>query len=408
VAAVVADVSCIPDLPDGTVVAPDASPDAVSPEGASPEAGVVPVGCGDGFIDLAAGEQCDPGPTGRGLAVAGCNPDCTIQCDTDAGYLWPKNNHCYELAPALATRLYIGADRQVCGALPGTVHVATFASEDEFRSVAQHVDAGWFWVGLQETSNNNDYTSFAEFEPGWAIPCTGCYVHTTDPTTGLPPGKATGTGGLYCVQASSNLAEQSWRMVPCSGLSPGLSVICEREPVGTQARLCKAGTCIDLVWTLGTKSYVYGVVPLSASDAELTCAVLGGRLVVLGSRDEREQLWKQLSKLTVVPTALWIGLSQAGAAAPGDGGPDGAATADATATGPWTWDDDAAVSAYPSAWAYARPTPAANHATRAYLLKEEPPGSDDTLARNDGPMPQMLPYVCEVPADAGAPPIGDP
>jgi hypothetical protein len=393
VAAVLTDVSCIPDLPDGTPV--------TVADGASPDGHVVPAGCGDGFIDLAAGEQCDPGV--RGVALAGCNRDCTMQCDLDAGFLWSKNNHCYELEPTPSPVLYNGAERQVCAVLPGSPHVVTFASEDEFRAVTEHIDAGWFWVGLQETTNNNDYTSLAEFEPGWSTPCTGCYAHTTDPKVGLPAGKATGTGGLYCVQASSDPAEPSWRTVPCTG--PGLRVICEREPVGSQARSCDAGTCVDLLWTHGSKSYVIGLVPLSASDAEEACIDLGGRLVVLRSRDEREQLWKELAKLTAKPTSLWIGLAQQPAVATDDGGGrDASATADAAAaTGPWIWDDDAGANAYVSAWAYNRPTTATTHSTRAYLMKEQPPASDDTLARNDGPMPSVLPYVCELAVDAGGP-----
>jgi hypothetical protein len=359
--------------------------------GTSSSSGAIPPGCGDGYIDLNAGEQCDPGPQGSG--VSGCNSNCTLQCSADGGFLWPKNNHCYELS-GTATSLYIGADRNVCAPLSGAPHVATFASEEEFRAVAGGVSAGWFWVGLQEPTNDNDYVSQAELEPGWSMQCSGCYVHTADVTMGLPKSTVVGTGGDYCVQASSDLKQNSWQMVPCGGLNSGLPVVCEREPVGSQARACDAGTCIELVWTQGAKSYVYAAAPLPADQAEAACQGMGGRLVVLRSRDEREQLWKELGKLTAVPVKVWIGLSEAFI----DGGAsDASSPTDGAVSGGWRWDDDASDDAYVSQWGYDQPKTTANHSQRAYLMSEQPAASDDTLARNDGPMPAALPYVCEVP-----------
>jgi hypothetical protein len=374
--------ACVPDLP------PDRGMASSGSSGGTDDGGPIPAGCGDGYIDLRAGEQCDPGAAGRGLTVFGCNPDCTMQCPGDAGFLWTKNNHCYELA-GTATSLYTGADRRVCGALPGTAHVVTFASEEEFRAVAPGVNTGWFWVGLQEPANNNDYVSLAALEPGWVGPCPGCYVHSADLTMGLPKSTVTGTGADYCVQAASDLGQRSWQMVPCTGLSAGLPVVCEREPVGTQARPCDAGTCFDLVWTLGTKTYVYVAAPSPADEAEAACRGLGGRLVVLRSRDEREQLWKELGKQMLVPASVWIGLSVAGGS---DAGASDASPAS------WKWDDDASVAAYESPWGYAQPRTQANRSPRAYLATEQPAASDNTTARNDGlPTPAALPFVCEVP-----------
>jgi hypothetical protein len=315
-----------------------------------------------------------------------------MQCSADAGaFLWPKNNHCYELA-GTATSLYLGADRTVC-ALPGTAHVATFASEEEFRAVAASVDAGWFWVGLSEPMNNNDYVSEAQFEPGWSMQCPGCYVHTADVTMGLPKSTVVGTGGDYCVQASSDLKQNSWQMIPCGGLNPGLPVVCEREPIGSQARACDAGTCIDLVWTHGTKSYVYSAVPLPADQAEAACRSMNGSLVVLRSGDEREQLWKELGKLTSgVPPKIWIGLSETVV----DAGASDAMPADGAGASVWRWDDDASVDAYTSQWGYDQPRTTGIYSQRAYLMNQQPAASDDTLARTDG-MWTALPYVCEVP-----------
>jgi hypothetical protein len=39
--------------------------------------------CGDGWVDEAAGEECDLGP-GNNLPGSGCEPDCTFTCTEDA------------------------------------------------------------------------------------------------------------------------------------------------------------------------------------------------------------------------------------------------------------------------------------------------------------------------------------
>jgi hypothetical protein len=164
--------------------------------------------------------------------------------------------------------------------------------------------------------------------------------------------------------------------------------------------------CFDLVWTYGKKTYVYGFNPLPADAAEQTCRALGGRLIVLRSRDEREQLWKELVNQSFVPTpvSVWIGLSKGPVSGVADAGIDGdasdAASGGGTASG-WIWDDDASADAYPSPWGWGRPH--TGESTRAYLYSEQPAASDNTLARNDGPMPAALPYVCELDVgDGGA------
>jgi hypothetical protein len=281
-------------------------------------------------------------------------------------------------------------------------YVVTFASDEEFTFVASHVDAGAFWVGLHGNGNLNHYNPSAASEPGWATSCSGCYAHTANPTMALPKGDAGGSGQAICVEAFSDPAK-SWVQIPCTGVNPPPYVVCEFEPAGRQSRQCGAAVCIDLVWTYGKKSYVYSAQPTTADEAEQACDQLGpgGRLVVFQSRDEREQLWKQLERVGM-PPAIWIGLSQIG---PSDGGmPDAADAGDAGDAGTirptgWLWDDDAAPDAHPSPWAESEPrTSGAGLTSRAYGWKEGiPVGSDDTLARNDAlALDATLPYVCEI------------
>jgi hypothetical protein len=40
--------------------------------------------CGDGWVDEAAGEECDLGHTGNNDPQSGCEPDCTFTCTEDA------------------------------------------------------------------------------------------------------------------------------------------------------------------------------------------------------------------------------------------------------------------------------------------------------------------------------------
>jgi hypothetical protein len=123
-----------------------------------------------------------------------------------------------------------------------------------------------------------------------------------------------------------------------------------------------------------------------ADDAENDCRSMGGTLVVLQSRDEREQLWRELSRLPPgnggTPAFIWIGLSLA------DGGsPD---------AGPWVWDDDAAADAYPSPWGDGQPSGVFG---RAYLTQNiQLPPIDDSLGRNALKDPATkFQYVCQLP-----------
>lgn len=363
--------ACIPDLP------PDQAPPAPAP--------VVDRGqCGDGYIDLAAGEQCDP-PVAPDAGSLGCSDHCTVIC---SGLRWPHNDHCYELMSAAATALQ-GEASSRCANLPGGGHVVTFASQGELDAVTRYLadaGAGPFWIGLWQAPDK--FNSVNAYEPGWSTTCPGCYAHTSDARAPLPRSAeaVADPTALACVGGSPEPAKTSWAQYPCSG-SAALRVVCEHEPEGVHSTACEAGICIDLVATYSTKAYVYQASPLSWTDAEARCRGLGGSLVVLQSRDEREQLWLELSRLSIPPSRVWIGLSPG----PVDAGDAGAAT--------WIWDDGTsadAPDAYPSPWGVgepAGPTPAfLSHSTT------QPP-VDDTLAVTDSTV-HTLPYVCQILAHA--------
>jgi len=360
---VVAAASCIPDLPA------DVPPPAPVP------------GCGDGYIDLAQAEQCDPGPLAGDAGTSSC-ASCRVRCPT--GFVWPTNDHCYQLAGQNMKSLVGGAQNE-CENL-GSGHVATFASEEEFAAVTGHfrdVDAGWFWVGLELSANQ--FQSIVPYEPGWGTRCSGCYAHTADPTKALPHSDASAPGSMEpCVAASMSAEASTWTTYPCLN-APATRVICEREPSGAHFR-CDGGVCgIDLVATHGVKLYEYVASPATATDAAAACRRLGGRLVVLGSRDEREQLWHELGRLDPPPVRIWIGLALVGGAAE-DGGPQ------------WLWADDAsadAPDARPLPWGYAQPA-SGTSATAAYARHQVPSTLDETLAYNGSPS-DALPYVCELP-----------
>jgi hypothetical protein len=352
---VLAAMACIPDLPNGSqATTQDGS--VSGPEGGKPF-------CGDGIIDL-PGEQCDPG-TVDGSAY--CTAACKVVCD--GGFLWSRNDHCYFDIPPGAVSL-----NEANGKCTGGAHVVTFASEDELEAVAGAIDAGAFWIGLNFDTTTSGYTSEHSLEPGWEPTCPGCFAHVPDPTQPLP-----GDGG-FCVEGFSDLTS-SWQQYSCSG-GRRIHVICEREPAGTLQRACvDAGiTCIELAWTTGLKRYVYfhNAAPSDGPDgsAEQTCESLGGSLVVLESRDEREQLWKAVG---ATQSSFWIGLSL------GEGGSS------------WVWDDDASDDAYASPWGARMPREPGG--TRAFFFQNggTPAAVDDTLARNGNGASSFFPFVCQLP-----------
>jgi cysteine-rich repeat protein len=353
--ALVAPAACIPDLP--STAAPDA---AVETDTAPP----VPR-CGDGVVQLSLGEQCDPGAT----AQVGCSAACQIECD--GGFHWSGNDHCYGVAPLGA----VSITEAINARCSGGSHVVTFASEEELAAVVGALDAGAFWVGMYQGLTK--YDSVTSLEPAWEPGCSGCFGQTAAPTQPLPGGDAS-TG---CVEGFADL-DASWQQYPCTG-GKRIPVICEREPVGRLSQPCSlvdGGECFDLRFTHGAKSYVYVKLAAPADEAEQQCETFGGSLVVLQSRDEREQMWKELARMSGagLPTAIWIGLTLP------DGGTD------------WVWADDASVDAYAPPWAAREPRDGGTH---VYMNQNggTPPLVDDTLARVDTAT-GFYAFVCQLPA----------
>jgi hypothetical protein len=392
---------CIPDLPpnrstDLPPVDGGSLPDARGPLDAGADAPTFETeagpGCGDGYIDLEAGEQCDP-PSPADAVLAVCSSTCRMQCPT-GGFVWSGNNHCY-WPPGTATSLDPLAVNE-CNPALGSGHVVTFASEAEFEAVEQglhlvHGDPP-FWVGMM-SSDDRSYLSLVGYEPGWAPTCPGCYVHAADPKADLPR-YVDADGGIssqFCVGASTDGLDPNWRQRPCTNVKT--RVVCEREPIGLQFEPCEAGICGDLVATRAAKRYVLVTQPATADAAAQACAVLGGRLVVLQSRDEREQLWLQLSRSAPQVFRVWIGLSQS------DAGPE-----DDSGAASWVWDDGTQADvpgAYASAWGDRMPA-IPGTTSRAYL-RAFTGEIDDTLARNDEPAQTIgtMPFVCELPVVHG-------
>jgi hypothetical protein len=371
-AALLAVVACIPDLPDdpGQDGGAEAGPDQIAP----------PVSrCGDGVVDLSRQEQCDPGGAAGDAGANGCSPDCKMLCPD--GSVWPSNNHCYQPVAGGAANLDQGTDLATtrCALLGG--HVVTFAGEEEYTFVSGLLDGGAFWVGLNSAFFK--YNGLATFEPGWSTTCSGCFAHTADAAVALPTDDA---GPQGCVEGFADTS-RSWQQYPCTGNDPKrIGLVCEREPGPfPQSVRCDAGICIDLVWTFGTKRYVYVRTAATGDVADQACRAMGGSLVVLQSRDEREQLWKELSRMpgfSTPPGAVWMGLSVVGADDAGDP--------------VWAWADDAAVvdDAHASPWGDRQP----KTGTRAYLYHSSQPPTpvDDTLARTAAAT-TAFPYVCQLP-----------
>jgi hypothetical protein len=336
---------------------------------------------------------------GADAAVSGCTA-CQVQCP---GFLWPRNNHCYELASATANALEPGtsAANGLCTA-QFNAHVVTFASDDEFRAVAAHyADAGAFWVGVFEPSNTARWQSINPYEPGWSPVCPGCFAHLDADASAIPLADPKSTTS-FCVQATPGADPPTWQGVPCMNLNPKIHVICEHEPSGLLSHNCPDGVCIELPATFGSKRYVLNPLASTADDAARACAALGGRLVVLQSRDERDQLWNELQRTASKPQSIWIGLTLRSAASSdaGDAGDTGDAVdaAHARPTG-WVWDDDTPVDGYPPPWAGNEPRSGTDITPRAYM-NHQPFFSDDTLAHSTPPT--MLPSsVCELPVGDG-------
>jgi hypothetical protein len=319
--------------------------------------------CGDGFVDSAAGEECDLGPE----KAPGCTSACKIDCAK--GFLDPITAHCYLVLPAITSRAQAESACQANGA-----HLVTFGSEEElFRLIPQLPSTVEnYWVGLERDPTTGVHTSVTPEEPGWApkTRCTGCWAKT-DAKDEMPR-VGVGTAPFPCVVGTTQVA-QPWVQTRCEVNVP-ITPICEREPPGRTASECGGAVCITLRRTPG-KRYEYFRTSATADAAASACASLGGSLVVLESREEREALVREVSGFSKDPFSFWIGLAHK----------DGA----------WTWEDGAKLGTKdrPDPWGDREPRALAN-GTRAYVTAHL--GAYDTqLAHADSGGER--PYVCQLP-----------
>ncbi len=354
-------------------------PDLESPTPAVPPPVVVrPVTCGDGLIDPAAGEECDPSDAGD-AGVRGCTRDCVAECEGKV--LDPAGGHCYFTLPGVAD---FATATQACASR--AAHLVTFASADEVAAVATGLrkpegDAGarTYWVGLHLISNGVPglarYANVTGEEPGFSAPsqCPGCYGDLGE-ATAFPKLDAGPEAGAYdCLVAGTHaVPTDPWYRLPCTARA---NVVCEREPVGTRAYPCNGGTCVQLARTIGSRRYLFVPIASTAAEAARSCAQLpGGNLVVYRSNEEREELFRELGRARVLEAfhEFWIGLAFDAAA------------------GIWKWGDGvSAENRVP--WAEGEPKNALP--VRAYSARAT--GSYDTeLARSLGGDGQ-LPYLCE-------------
>ena len=353
-AAFMAAVSCLPDLPPAGLAALDAGGVAPPPN--------QPAFCGDGLIDFDAGERCDPADGG----AAGCSSDCrSVTCE--GGLLDDATDHCYFALPAQAKYENATAACENAGG-----HLVTFVSEDEFGRIAQWKDAG-FWVGLQFENAALAYKPPPNVnEPGWSGRCDGCFAHTdagAKDFAKLP--RDAGPRAFSCVVAGA--ASEPWFSIPCELVTFPLAVVCEREPVGATSHPCNGQTtCLDVRFTAGASRYLYFATAVPAQEASDSCKGLGGSLVVFETREEREQLAREM--LTFLPKSpipkVWIGLSRV--------------------NGAWTWANGLPVDKVPLEWADNQPRGGfwAAISVSESLYDTELATVDDGTTR--------LPYLCEL------------
>jgi hypothetical protein len=385
-AAIAAAAACLPDLA------------AIAAEDASLESGPITrfTGCGDGIIATLddggdAGESCDPGaPAVQADAdVPGCTAQCQLRCE---GTLDPSSGHCYFVAGTSAT---YGNANTLCTL--AKAHIVTFASSAEAELVNTRVapDAGTYWVGLsQNAAFGSAYFASQPDEPGYAPPagasCTGCFgIGDTGGTFASEVEAGTTPCLAASVPSGGTSTERTWRGVPCDSIDGGAAArsrttVCEREPLGARAQDCIGGFCFTLARTAGAKRYLVVVTETDPDTAAQVCSGLedGGSLVSFGSREEREQLAREIRiRYPLDPTKeLYIGLVEDG--------------------GAWTWDDGVvadldAAAARPSPWGNAQPPVATAAGVRAYMRLVTSGAYDTQLAYADDGTKLARLYVCQ-------------
>lgn len=364
--------ACLPDLGERAplVSPPDAAP--LSPRGSR---------CGDGIIQLEAdyAEECDPGDAGVD-AASGCRPDtCTVACE---GVVDPRTKHCYFTLPGPVP--YENA-REACEARGA--HVLTLGSAAELSTLREYAPfrVPFVWVGLKQATSLEvpGYLAARNDEPGWPLPplssrCEGCFAVVSDGGVAFSPFQSD-AGPALCVVARLDDGGD-YRAASCTARD--VVPLCEREPVGETAEPCFGGLCVRVLETRARKRYLFVREALVGAEARQSCVGLGGRLAVLSSRLEREQVGKALSdrvlSLREPKLTVWIGLGNQG-------------------TG-WRWDDDTNVEPASSPWGNDAPEIAdgATPSAFAYMVLANNRVYDAQLAHaDDGALPRA--YLCELP-----------
>ncbi len=348
--------------------------------------------CGDGIVDLAQGEACDPGDS----AAIGCTSKCQIECD--GGAIDPTTDHCYFWAPPVQLK-----DNGVSECKDNSAHVVHFASLQELQLVISKCktlpgvpDSGATWLALEKggmpaEGGVQTYTPATGYEldlPGWSAACPGCFASIDGGDADIPI--ATGNGGS-CVFWRRATA-LSWFQSDCDLLTTELPILCEREPAGRFSQPCAdlpeagadaSGTCIAIRYSppppKPKKRYVLQANAASWAEAAGACAGLGtgAQLAIFQAPEEREEVANEVERYLAGGAGdVWLGLLF------NDEG------------GAWTWiDGTAAPAAYPTPWGDGEPD--GGSGSRGALRMS--PGVYDTKLVHavDGATP--LPYLCEVP-----------
>jgi hypothetical protein len=332
--------------------------------------------CGDGFIESLddggdAGESCDPGDASS-LGCERCAVTCTGRIDS-AG-------HCYSFVEdTLAYSAAVSACAQI-GA-----HVVTLSSAKEAAFVQEMVTAADgtqqpFWVGLSIRDDRGGYAPPLSLnEPGWPSTsgsCSGCFAMGADDAGAFlsERGEDAGTSSACLVST-----KERWLRAPCVG-TEARHTLCEREPLGQRTYPCGGLLCMSVPATMGKKRYLLWPSPETAENAASLCAASDPRasLWMLDSREEREQLVREILSRFSLPTEVWIGLS--------------------VVNGSWVWADGVPVEqgTRPKPWANTEPS---HDGGRAYLRIDEN-AFDTQLARSEdadaGANTRI--FVCQIPA----------
>jgi hypothetical protein len=325
--------SCLPDVEIPTVTAPKA--------------------CGDGVVEIALDEQCDPGDGGAG--AVGCTSDCRIDCD--GGVADPWRHHCYYSIPPKSS---LQSAQQSCGADNG--HLVTFGSINELGFVTSSVlDAAAAWIDLQRNGDAGEYST-SNGETGFSSKCPGCWAQQNNGM--FVAGDA---GGGPCLAFTRDL-QGAWFTIPCSLGIFSLPVICEREAPGRAAGPCEAGTCMEVAATANTSAYVVGG-KKTFDDASAACKAMGGGLLVLESPEEREDVARALAAAGIGD--VWVDLS-------------------ATQPGSWTWGVNVPLASLPNPWAEGEPAASTGHGFLSMDTRY------DTRLVHVDTMGNMHAFVCEI------------